>query len=316
MRHNVAPEPVIMLRNTNLNLLRTLHVLLQEAHVSKAAQRLHITQSAVSRQLAQLRDIWQDELLVRNGNVLIMTPKAEMLKAKLDTLMDDFDLLLAETVFDPENWFGELVLSSSDYVAQYVMPDVCKRLNTQAPNLAVSLRLWEPEYIHRLHELNIDIASTMLPQKPDGISGIRIGADHSVLVMHQSHPLASKKHVTVNELIAYPHIKITGGADKDTFVDDILRQQDLQRRVHLRVPFFNAALSHLQVFDGLMVMPEHIAESLGDSWNIVYKPLPFNVNENQYWLIWHPKYDNDIRHKWAREQVKDAIAHCESSIQL
>ena len=133
-----------MLRNTNLNLLRTLHVLLQEAHVSKAAQRLHITQSAVSRQLAQLRDIWQDELLVRNGNVLIMTPKAEMLKAKLDTLMDDFDLLLAETVFDPENWFGELVLSSSDYVAQYVMPDVCKRLNAQAPNLAVSLRLWEP----------------------------------------------------------------------------------------------------------------------------------------------------------------------------
>ena len=133
-----------MLRNTNLNLLRTLHVLLQEAHVSKAAQRLHITQSAVSRQLAQLRDIWQDELLVRNGNVLVMTPKAEMLKAKLDTLMDDFDLLFAETVFDPENWFGELVLSSSDYVAQYVMPDVCKRLSTQAPNLTVSLRLWEP----------------------------------------------------------------------------------------------------------------------------------------------------------------------------
>ena len=104
-----------MLRNTNLNLLRTLHVLLQEAHVSKAAQRLHITQSAVSRQLAQLRDIWQDELLVRNGNVLIMTPKAEMLKAKLDTLMDDLTTTPLRQLLDADLLIGVVMLRLGRY---------------------------------------------------------------------------------------------------------------------------------------------------------------------------------------------------------
>ncbi|MCG6450989.1 LysR family transcriptional regulator, partial [Vibrio parahaemolyticus] len=113
-----------MLNNINLNLRRSLHVLVEECHVSRTADRLHITQSAVSRQLAHLRDLCGDPLLIRQGNQLIPTPRAIALKSKLDALLAEFDHLLDDQPFEPRQGQGELVIASSDYVAQYVLPDI------------------------------------------------------------------------------------------------------------------------------------------------------------------------------------------------
>lgn len=136
-----------MLNNINLNLLRSLHVLLEECHVSRTADRLHITQSAVSRQLAQLRDLCGDPLLIRQGNQLIPTPRAIALKSKLDALLAEFDHLLDDQPFEPRQWQGELVIASSDYVAQYVLPDIASHLGEQAPQLDMAYRLWQPNFL-------------------------------------------------------------------------------------------------------------------------------------------------------------------------
>ncbi|MFA0410661.1 LysR family transcriptional regulator, partial [Vibrio splendidus] len=130
-----------MLGNINLNLLRSLHVLLEECHVSRTAQRLHITQSAVSRQLAQLRDLCGDPLLVRDGNKLVPTNRALLLKGKLDDLLGEFDHLLDDKPFEPQDWQGELVLSSSDYVAQYILPVIVAEVSAEAPNINLAFRL-------------------------------------------------------------------------------------------------------------------------------------------------------------------------------
>lgn len=305
-----------MFQNSNLNLLRSLHILLQEAHVSNAAKRLHITQSAVSRQLAQLREMCNDDLLVRNSNYFVLTPKAERLKEKLDSFFGDFDHLLSDIAFEPENWSGELIISSSDYVAQYVLPDICSKLNLLAPQLKITYQLWHPINIGRLHELGIDIASTMLPDKPEGVSSVLIGSDYSVLVMRKQHPLSGKNNINVNELISYPHIKITGGADKDSAVDQKLSLFKLHREIYLQVPFFTAAISRLIQTDALMVVPSHIAKNLAKFWPITHIDLPFAVDINKYWLIWHPKFDNDVSHKWVREQILLSMQDSENSIHL
>ncbi|RQW61185.1 LysR family transcriptional regulator [Vibrio viridaestus] len=305
-----------MLKNINLNLLRSLYALLQEAHVSNAAKRLHITQSAVSRQLAQLRELCNDELLVRNANSLVLTPKAEILKTKLDVFFGDIEHLLSDVSFEPETWTAELVISSSDYVAQYVLPDICSRLNRQAPQLSITYHLWKPEYIGQLHDLGIDIASTMLPEEPKGVSSQCIGSDYLVVVMSRNHLLANKSQLNVEDIVQYSHIKITGGADKDSIVDEQLKRFNYHRHIQLQVPFFTAAVSHLQQTDCLMVMPLHIAENLSKYWPITHKKLPFDVSSNKYWLIWHPKFDHDLSHKWAREQIVSAMQDCDSSIHL
>lgn len=296
-----------MLSNLNLNLLRSLHVLLEECHVSRASQRLHITQSAVSRQLSQLREICDDPLLVRDGNQLIPTPRALAMKAKLQQLLEEFDTLLADKPFEPSTWQQEFVLSSSDYVAQYIVPDVVAVTSEQAPNVNLAYRLWQPEFLNQFDQRGIHLASTMLDEPPAHLSSVKIGQDKSVCLMRPSHPLRNNKTITCDELVAFPHLKVTGGGDKDSKADIALKQLGYQRRIALKVPFFSAAVNALQTSDYLMVVPEHIARNLSNGSQLTYCHLPFDTEYHHYWLMWHPKYDGDKAHQWMREHVLNAM---------
>lgn len=296
-----------MLNNLNLNLLRSLHVLLEECHVSKAAARLHITQSAMSRQLAQLRELCDDPLLVRDGNQLLPTPRAKVLQDKLRVLLEEFDALLADKPFDPKVWQQEFVLSSSDYVAQYIVPDVVSVVVEQAPKVNIAYRLWQPEFLADFDRSGIHLASTMLAEKPQQLSSVQIGQDKSVCLMRSEHPLASQAHISCDELTSYPHLKVTGGGDKDSNADIALNKLGYQRRIALKVPFFSAAVNALTSSDYLMVVPEHIAINLSKEASLTYLPLPFDTQAHLYWLMWHPKFDNDKAHQWMREKVLDAM---------
>lgn len=296
-----------MLSNLNLNLLRSLHVLLEECHVSNAAHRLHITQSAVSRQLAQLREICDDPLLVRDGNQLVPTPRALAMQDKLRSLLEEFDTLLAEKTFDPKTWQQEFVLSSSDYVAQYIVPDVVETVVVQAPNVNLAFRLWQPDFLQEFDKTGIHLASTMLDNKPEGLSSVKIGQDKSVCLMRKDHPLQMGGELSCDDLVAFPHLKVTGGGDKDSKADIALQQLGYQRRIALKVPFFSAAINALKNSDYLMVVPEHIARNLSKESGLEYCSLPFDTELHHYWLMWHPKYDNDKAHQWMREKVLHAM---------
>lgn len=302
------------LENVNLNLLRSLQVLLDECHVSRAAERLNITQSAVSRQLAQLRDLCGDPLLVRDGNQLLPTPKAVAMRMRLAELLGEFDALLSDKPFDPQTWHQEFVLSSSDYVAQYILPDVVSLMTEQAPHVNLAYRLWQPDYLQQMNETGIHLASTMLPEPPKQLSSVKIGQDKSVCLMRRSHPLANAKRLSCEQLIRYPHLKVTGGGDKDSQADMALKTLGYQRRIALKVPFFSAAINALQTSDYLMIVPEHIALNLAKDDELVYFTLPFETEPHQYWLIWHPKYDLDKAHQWMRERVLHTMQTCSYSI--
>ncbi|MEF1290430.1 LysR family transcriptional regulator [Vibrio sp. M260118] len=296
-----------MLNHLNLNLLRSLSVLLEECHVSRSAERLHITQSAMSRQLAQLRDVCGDPLLVRDGNLLVPTPRALEMKGKLGELLAEFDALLADKPFDPLLWQQEFVLSSSDYVAQYIVPDVVSVVVEQAPNVNIAYRLWQPDFLNHFASSGIHLASTMLAQKPDNLSSVKIGQDMSMCLMRKDHPLSQIDSMTCDDLVSYPHLKVTGGGDKDSHADRVLSQLGYRRRIALKVPFFSAAVNALSSSDYLMIVPEHIARNLARDANLVFKPLPFNTDAHHYWLMWHPKYDHDKAHQWMREKVLTAM---------
>ncbi len=302
------------LNHINLNLLRSLQVLLDECHVSRAAERLNITQSAVSRQLSQLRELCSDPLLVRDGNALVPTPRALAIQTKLNDLLGEFESLLSDDLFEPKTWIQEFVISSSDYVAQYIMPDVVSVMVEQAPNVNIAYRLWQPDYLQQFNASGIDLASTMLPEQPESLSSIKIGEDKSVCLMRQGHPLREKAHIHCDNLIAYPHLKVTGGGDKDSSADVALNELGFQRRIALKVPFFSAAINALMSSDYLMIVPEHIAANLSEDYPLAYCPLPFETQLHQYWLMWHPKHDQDKAHQWMRELVLKAMRTSRYSI--
>lgn len=292
-----------MSEQINLNLLRTLQILLEECHVSRAAERLYITQSAASRQLNQLREIFNDPLLVREGNRLLPTPKAEQLRLKLGGVLAECQALFASDSFEPASWQGKVILSSSDYVAQYILPDIVERLQQQAPHLSLTYQLWSPSQLGLLADLDIQLVSTMLPEIPKGLCGCSIGADYPVCVMRSDHPLAANESLSVDEFVRYSHLRVSGGGDKDSFVDRSLAEQGMERKVQFSVPFFSSAFHTLCRTDMLMVIPEHIACNMQHQFPICFKPLPIAVPEHKYWLLWHPRFDHDPAHTWLRELV-------------
>ncbi|ODN42108.1 LysR family transcriptional regulator [Piscirickettsia litoralis] len=287
----------------NLNLLRTLQTLLDECHVTRTAERLNLTQSAISRQLSQLRDIFDDPLLVREGNNLLLTPRALSLKNKITGLLNQCDSLFEPVTFNPATWQGNVTLSSSDYVAQHILPDIISLLSDQAPNLNITYRLWSPEYLTQLGHLDIQLASTMITHIPDDLCKAKIGADRPVCVMRANHPLAKKQKLTINDFIDYHHISISGGGDKDSFVEEQLTKINRQRTIRHTVPFFGSALNTLCQTDMLLVIPEHIAINMKLLYDIHYTKLPIPTPRYQYWLIWHPKYNNEPSHQWLRNKA-------------
>ncbi len=298
----------------NLNLLRSLKVLLEECHVSQAATKLNITQSALSRQLSQLRDIFADPLLVRDGNQLVLTPKAVHLHKKLEHWFAELDELMVEAEFEPQLWKGEFTFASSDYVAQYLLPEMVEALSVQAPNVSIKYCLWQPGLLSQMAHSDIQLASTMSPEPPIGVSSMQIGEDYPVCVMKQSHPLASHASLSVDDMLAYSHIKVIGGGDKDSYIDQALAQLGKERHVGLQVPFFSAAFRSLCMSDYLMVVPEHIARNMKNHVDVVFKPLPVNTAKHKYWLLWHPKFDNESAHLWARQLVYSIMLQSEYSI--
>ncbi|MCY9845148.1 LysR family transcriptional regulator [Vibrio caribbeanicus] len=293
-----------MPNHLNLNLLRSLYVLLDECHVSNAAKRLSITQSGMSRQLSQLRDMCDDPLLVRSGNQLVATERALLLKEKVHRLLEECDELLSDQPFEPASWEQEIVLSSSDYFAQYIVPKIANRFSVSAPKLNISYRLWQPHFLEDFDSHGIHLASTMLDKPPKDLSYMKLGQDHSVCVMRKDHPLSLKSSFDCKAMTSFPHLKVTGGGDKDSLVDKGLGQLGYKRRVALMLPFFSAAVDALQGSDYLMIAPQHIAQNLCSKSDLVFCPLPFVTGEHHYWLVWHPKYDRNRDHQWVREQVK------------
>ncbi|MGF1703893.1 LysR family transcriptional regulator [Photobacterium makurazakiensis] len=291
------------MNQVNLNLMRTLQVLLEECHVSRAAERLFVTQSAVSRQLNQLRVLFADPLLIRDGNRLLPTPKALQLQSRVEAILAGCDALFSSDDFVPNLWQGPMVLASSDYVAQYILPDIVEHVQQKAPNLNLHYQLWSPEKLSQLPDLDVQLVSTMLPAIPDGLCGASIGADFPVCVMRDTHPLAQQSDITVEQFVQYAHMRVSAGGDKDSFIDKELKALGLSRHVQFSVPFFSSAFQTMCRTDMLMVTPKHIAVNMQRSLPITFKALPVPMPEHRYWLVWHPKYDADPAHRWFRDQV-------------
>ncbi|MFQ2124228.1 LysR family transcriptional regulator [Aeromonas jandaei] len=288
-----------MLR-ANLNLLPTLKVLLETRNISRAAELLHLSQPSISKQLAQLRSEFDDELLVREGQRWLLTPRAEALAAQLADSLGALERLYEAPGFDPSRCERVFRLASSDYVAQHILPDICAALAKEAPLAALEYSLWDKRQLPQLWQSELDLVSTITEQVPDQIRGLHQGEDRLAVLMGRHHPLAGKA-LSLDDYLAWPHLQVSGGGDKDSPVEQVLAPQGLSRRWFARVPFFQAAVEVLLRTDCLMTTPAHIAWQLSCNHELTFVDLPFATCDQQYHLLWHQRHHQDPAHRWFRE---------------
>lgn len=288
-----------MLR-ANLNLLPTLKVLLETRNISRAAELQHLSQPSISKQLAQLRSEFDDELLVREGQRWLLTPRAEALAAQLADSLGALERLYEAPGFDPSRCERVFRLASSDYVAQHILPDICAALAKEAPLAALEYSLWDKRQLPQLWQSELDLVSTITEQVPEQIRGLHQGEDRLAVLMGCHHPLAGKT-LNLDDYLAWPHLQVSGGGDKDSPVEQVLAPQGLSRRWFARVPFFQAAVEVLLRTDCLMTTPAHIAWQLSCGHELTFVDLPFATRDQQYHLLWHQRHHQDPAHRWFRE---------------
>ncbi|NHH99411.1 MULTISPECIES: LysR family transcriptional regulator [Oceanimonas] len=288
------------MHKANLNLLPTLKALLDTRNLSRAAELLHLSQPSISKQLTQLRREFNDELLVREGQRWLLTPRAEALAQELADSLGALERLYATPDFEPARCQRVFRLASSDYVAQYILPHICAELMRQAPLAALEYVSWDKSQLPNLWHSGLDMVSTITDEVPELVRGLYQGEDSLVVLMGQRHPLAGRA-ISLSEYLDWPHLQVSGGGDKDSPVEQVLAPQGLSRRWFARVPFFQAAVEVLCRTDCLMTTPAHIAWHLSQQHELTYGSLPFATRPQQYHLMWHQRHHQDPAHRWFRE---------------
>lgn len=297
---------MINLQRINLNLLVSLQYLLQEQQVTAAAQRQYITQSAMSKNLAKLREIFADPLLIKIENQTQLTEKAKQLRPMLAQILNNIDGMLLSGGFEPALSQREFSIASTDYVTDHVLPVALADLYTQAPSIKLNLSHWGQLTLSAMERGEIDLGATIIRPEHKQLSYLPLDRNRYVCVMRADHPLADEP-LDLDAYIKFPHGVITSGADKSSDIDVALAAKGLFREIALRAPSYSSAFSIIAKTEHLLTIPESIADKLINPLQLVKKEVPLKLPVLQAALIWHPRYDHDMAHKWLRDNLYEQL---------
>lgn len=287
----------------DLNLLVALDALLEEGNVTRAAQRLRLSPSAMSRTLARLRAAIGDPLLVRAGGKLVPSPRALELRSQVGPVLTHATQLLQPTaqpnLRDVKRTF--VVRTSDGFVENFGAP-LLELIAAEAPGITLHFVQKVTRDGTLLREGSIDLETGVVGR---GLSPeIRTQAlfrDRFVGVVRRGHPLSRRKMTTARYLAA-KHILIFRGEAEKGPLDADLAGQGLERRIGTTLTGFAAALTLTRSTDLVATVPEQHTAHLRTGLHTF--ALPFPTRELTVSLLWHPRLDADPVHRWLREIVR------------
>ena len=289
----------------DLNLLVILDVLLAEGSVARAAQRLRLSPSAMSRALARLRETTGDPLLVRAGRGLVATPRALELRRQVGQLVEDAEAVLrpVETL-DLKRLVRTFTLRNRDGFVENFGPDLIARVGEEAPGVRLRFVPKPDKDSTPLRDGSVDL-ETGVVGKATGpeVRAQALFHDRFVGVVRMGHPLCEGA-MTAARYAAGRHILISRrGLDRGP-IDDVLDRSGLKREIAAIVSGFSEALALARASDLIASVPERYTGNLRAGLHSF--PLPFAMPEVTISLLWHPRLDADPAHRWLRGCVRDA----------
>lgn len=286
----------------DLNLLPILAALLEERHVTRAAQRVGLSQPAMSNALNRLRKLLEDPLLVRGKGGMMLTPKAEEMKKPLEEALAQVEAVLAPGTFDPLTWKGVVALGCNDHSELVHVPKLCRVLAERAPKLAVrGLILGNELPYERLSTGAMDVALGYFPHYPDNFYRTELYEESFICLVREGHPLGDK--LTMENYLAYGHVLVAPGGRMHGMVDDKLEELGLKRHIAASVGHFLIAPRVIAATDYITTLPKMVALEVADDLGLrlLEPPLPLTTFRPQ--MIWHERTHRDPAYRWFRKQV-------------
>ena len=291
----------------DLNMLVTLDVLLSEGNVTRAARRLRLSPSAMSRALARLRETTGDPLLVRAGRGLVPTPRALELRARVSQLVQDSQSVLrpAETP-DLKHLVRTFTLRTSEGFAENFGPDLIARTSLEAPGVRLRFVQKLDKDSAPLRQGTIDletgvIASTMGPE----LRTQALFRDRFVGVVRRGHSLCNEE-INPARYAAGRHIGISREGLEMSPIDEAINAIGLERDIATIVGGFSTAVAMARASDLITSVPERHTGNLRAGMHTF--TLPFTTPEFTISLLWHPRFQADPVHRWLRGIVLEVCA--------
>lgn len=289
----------------DLNLLVTLDVLLTEESVARAARRLGLSPSAMSRALARLREVTGDPLLVRAGRGLVPTPRALEIREQVGRLVRDGSVVLSPSeTLDLNQLVRTFTIRSSEGFVENFGPALIARVSDEAPGVRLRFMQKPNRESELLRDGSVDLETGVVGKitSPE-VRALALFRDRFIGVVRMGHSL-SKGKITPQRYAMGRHISVSRqGLDKGP-IDDVLSQIGLERDVVTIVGGFSTALALARASDLIASVPERHTGTLRAGMHSF--PLPIAVPEFVVSLLWHPRQDADPAHRWLRGCVRDA----------
>lgn len=294
------------LRSVDLNLLVFFDALMTERHVTRAANKVAVSQSAMSNALGRLRHVFRDELFIRTAKGMEPTPRAIELEPSVRAILQQTTRLMASDLyFDAATSERQFICRMSDLVGSLVLPSVMARIRTAAPGLTVEVLHLPPEKtVTALEADQLDLAVSMHLRHKNTIRSEPLFTDRMVCLVREGHPLSTGT-ITMKKFLAFSHVRVAMSPTDIRFVDSVLGEQGLQRKVALTVPHWLLVPRVLVSTDLITVMSERAAQRFVDSGTVM-RPLPFPTEQFDWTMYWHRRYEHSRAHQWLREQMQAA----------
>ena len=289
-------------------LLRVLTVALAERNLTRTAVRLNQSQPAISAALRKLRTLFKDELLVRDGNAMVPTPRGLELADQARTALQEIDKLFAAgAAFDPERTTQTFKIGCPDYLATVFLSGVVREFRRRAPRAQL---LFHPlgtdyDFERALASGELDVVIGNWPEPPEGLHTTALLEDEIVCLMASDHPLAGGR-MTRAQYLRAPHlVPLAFSSAHRGIIDRHLATLRVTRDTRVVVPYFSMAPFMLVGSDLIFTISRHFAEHYAALLPLVVVRSPIDFPRMRFYQMWHGRQQANEAHRWMRGVLKE-----------
>ena len=294
------------LRTFDLNLLLAFDVLMLELNVTRAAEQMFITQSAMSHILQRLRQQLNDPLLVKTPTGMKPTERALALIEPIRSLLTEMEQLIQPPLeFEAETSQRRFVLAATDYMELLLIPELSGLIDQFAPGIDLHIKRTESSLTSAQLEngsLDVVLGFKSVLNPPAHLHCEHLFSDQMACVVRQNHPLITKLP-SLEEYLTVSHMLISRTGSNVGLIDQKLMEVGLERRIKLIVPHFLSAPLIVAETDMILSLPYRIAEQFKKIAPLEIFPVPIDLPCCQLVMIWHPLHDKDPAHLWLRDKI-------------
>jgi len=286
----------------DLNLIEPLYALLEERHVTRAARRCGMSQSATSRALERLRSSLHDELLVRAGGAYERTPRGDQLLVDLQDLLPRLNTAMRGNRFDPATSQDRFNIATTDYAASILIPTLLERVATVSPHVRIDIAPWNDRSFDGIEAGRIHLA-IIGAHCPEPFESEALFADEFVCVVAKKHALRLAR-VTLKRYLEYGHSVVAIGNGGQPWIEDALAARGFTRHVAYRTPYQLSAVLAASRSSMICTTARRLATQLAAVADVRLLAAPRELPKMAYRMTWHRRLQDDAAQNWLRQQLR------------